>query len=73
MADSSDDDKKVVRPNFTVHQGAGNHVERMNAGGFMVSWRVAVVYENGRIKKFQAEDAARAFLARCDAVGKIIH
>jgi len=70
---NSADDKKVLRPNFTVHQGKGNQIEAMASGGFMVSWRGAVVYENGRIRRFQAEDAARAFLARCDAAGKIIH
>jgi hypothetical protein len=72
MTDSADD-RKVVRPNFTVHQGVGNHIEPMGSGGFMVFWRGAPVYENGRIRRFQAESAAREFLARCDAVGKIIH
>jgi hypothetical protein len=67
------DDKKVLRPNFTVHQGTGNQIEPMASGGFMVTWRGAVVYENGRIRRFQAEDAARVFLSRCDAAGKIIH
>ena len=68
-----EDDKKVVRANFTVHHGAGNQIEPMASGGFMVTWRGAPVYENGRIKRFITEEAARAFLARCDAVGKIIH
>jgi hypothetical protein len=32
-----------------------------------------VVYENGRVKKFEAEKDARAHLDRCDAAGKIVH
>jgi hypothetical protein len=64
---------KVVWPNFAVHQGAGNYIQRTNSGELMVTWRGTVVYENGRIKRFQTEDAARTFLARCDAAGKIIH
>jgi hypothetical protein len=53
--------------------GEGNRIERMASGGFMVFWRGKPVYANGRIKKFEDEEIARAFLARCDASGKIIH
>ena len=68
-----DPEGKLIRPKFGVMDGEGNRIERMASGGFMVLWRGKPVYANGRIKKFEAEDLARAFLARCDKVGKIIH
>jgi hypothetical protein len=74
MTDAPDDPgEKLLRPKFGVMDGAGNRIERMARGSFMVFWRGKPAYENGRIKTFQAEDAARAFLARCDAAGKILH
>ena len=36
-------------------------------------WRGQVVYENGRVKRFETENEAREFLARCDLAGKILH
>jgi hypothetical protein len=42
-------------------------------GRFMAHWKGRVVYENGRIKRFNTSDDALAFLARCDAAGRIIH
>ena len=50
-----------------------NRVERSARGGFNAIWRGQVVYENGRVKKFESEHDARAYLARCDAAGRIIH
>jgi hypothetical protein len=47
--------------------------ERSPSGGFVAFWRNQAIYEKGRMKKFPAEEDARAFLARCDAAGKIIH
>jgi hypothetical protein len=32
-----------------------------------------MTYENGRVKRFETENEAWEFLARCDAAGKIIH
>ena len=68
-----DPEGKLIRPRFGVMDGEGNRIERMASGGFMVFWRGKPVYANGRIKKFEDEEIARAFLARCDASGKIIH
>jgi hypothetical protein len=74
MTNAPDDPEgKLIRPSFGVMDGGGNRIEPMASGGFMVFWRGKPVYANGRIKKFQAEDVARVFLARCDASGKIIH
>jgi len=68
-----DPEGKLIRPRFGVMDGKGNRIERMASGGFMVLWRGKPVYANGRIKKFEDEEIARAFLAHCDARGKIIH
>ena len=48
-------------------------VEKMGDGRFMAYWNGRVVYENGRIKRFTTSNDALAFLARCDAAGRIIH
>jgi hypothetical protein len=50
-----------------------NRVERSTSGGFNAIWRGQDVYENGRVKKFETEDDARAYLDRCDTAGRIIH
>jgi hypothetical protein len=50
-----------------------NRVERSASGGFNAIWRGQVVYENGRVKKFESEDDTRAYLDRCDAAGRIVH
>jgi hypothetical protein len=50
-----------------------NRVERSASGGFNAIWRGHDVYEKGRIKKFDSEDDARAYLDRCDTAGRIIH
>ena len=74
MTDSPDDSgKRVIRPKFEVTKGSGNQIEKSASGDFIGIWRGRTVYENGRVKRFQTEDFARAFLARCDAAGKIIH
>ena len=74
MTDSPDDTgNRVVRAKFEIRQGSGNQVEKSASGEFVSIWRGKPVYENGRVKRFQTEDLARAFLARCDAAGKIIH
>jgi hypothetical protein len=48
-------------------------IERSPSGGYIAFWRNQAIYEKGRMRKFPTEKAARAFLARCDAAGKIIH
>jgi hypothetical protein len=50
-----------------------SRVERSPSGGFVALWRGQVVYENGRVKKFEAENDARAHIDRCEAAGKIVH
>ena len=50
-----------------------NRVEPSSGGGFIAFWKGSVVFENGRVKRFDTEGEALEYLARCDAVGKIIH
>jgi hypothetical protein len=50
-----------------------NRVDASTGGKFHAFWRGRVVFENGRVKRFETESEAREFLARCDAAGKIIH
>jgi len=49
-----------------------NRVERSTNGAFCAFWHGQMTYENGRVKRFDTEREAWAYLARCDAVGKII-
>jgi hypothetical protein len=56
-----------------VTAGTPHKVEKMGDGRFMAYWKGRVVYENGRIKRFETSDDALSFLARCDAAGRIIH
>jgi hypothetical protein len=59
---------------MTKENGEGrNLVERSASGGFNAIWRGQVVYENGRVKKFEKEGDARTYLDRCDTAGRIIH
>jgi hypothetical protein len=44
-----------------------------SAKGFHAFWHGRVVYENGRVKRFETEREAWEFLELCDAAGKIIH
>jgi hypothetical protein len=48
-------------------------IERSPSGGFIAFWRDRAIYQNGRVRKFDTEEAARSFLARCDTAGKIVH
>lgn len=50
-----------------------NRVDASHDGKFHAFWRGRVVFENGRVKRFESERDAWEFLARCDAAGKIIH
>ena len=50
-----------------------NRVDSLADGTYHAFWRGRMVYENGRVKRFKAENEAWAFLARCDEAGKIIH
>jgi hypothetical protein len=50
-----------------------NRVDPSTGGKFNAFWRGRVVFENGRVKRFETESEAWEFLARCDAAGKIIH
>jgi hypothetical protein len=54
-------------------KNTNSRVERSPHGGFVALWRGQMVYENGRVKKFEAEQDARAYLDRCDAAGRIVH
>jgi hypothetical protein len=48
-------------------------IEPSPSGGYVAFWRDRPIYEKGHMKKFRTEEAARAFLARCDEADKIIH
>ena len=50
-----------------------NNVDRSANGTFLAFWRGQMVYEKGRVKRFETESEAWEFLSRCDAAGKIIH
>ena len=73
----------AARPKLNMANSYGRHdrqnreprdrVEPSISGGFIAFWRERMVFENGRAKKFETEDDAWEFLARCDAAGKIIH
>jgi hypothetical protein len=49
-----------------------NRVES-SANGIFYALREKMVYENGRVKRFETEREAWEYLARCDLAGKIIH
>ena len=57
----------------TVNLNTDNRVEPSSNGGFIAFWKGRVVYDNGRVKKFETEQKALEFLTRCDEAGKIIH
>ena len=50
-----------------------NRVDRSANGAFSAFWHGQMVYENGRVKWFETERGAWAYLARCDTAEKIIH
>lgn len=56
-----------------ITKNANNRVDQTANGAFHAFWNGRVVYENGRVKRFETENEAWEFLARCDLVGKIIH
>jgi hypothetical protein len=49
-----------------------SRVDRSANGKFHAIWRGQVVYMSGRVKEFEAERDAWEYLARFDAVGKIL-
>jgi hypothetical protein len=55
------------------NENPNNGVDCSANGSYHAYWHGRVVYENGRVKRFETESEARAFLARCDVAGKIIH
>jgi hypothetical protein len=55
------------------NKNTGNRVDPSHDGKFHAFWRGQVVFENGRVKRFETESEAWEFLARCDMAGKIIH
>ena len=65
--------------NIYMHEMIGeiknpsNRVDPSHDGKFHAFWHERVVYENGRVKRFETESEAWKFLARCDLAGKIIH
>ena len=50
-----------------------NRVDRSANDTFLAFWRGRVVYENGRVKRFETEREAWEFLSHCDLAGNIIH
>jgi hypothetical protein len=68
---SNEPPKALTKLNVT--DGTPHKVEKMGDGRFMAHWNGRVVYQNGRIKRFETSADALAFLARCDAAGRIIH
>ena len=55
------------------NKNSSNRVDPTHDGKFHAFWHGRVVYENGRVKRFETEDEAWEFLGRCDLAGKIIH
>jgi hypothetical protein len=53
-------------------ENSKNAVERSVSGGFTAVWHGQTVYEKGRVKKFETEEIARLYLARCDEAGRIL-
>ena len=50
-----------------------NSVDPAANGKFHAFWRGRMVFENGRVKRFETEREAWEYLARCDLADKIIH
>ena len=50
-----------------------NRVDASHDGKFHAFWHEQMVYEYGRVKRFETKSEAWEFLARCDLAGKIIH
>jgi hypothetical protein len=71
-----------IEPTGTIRNGIAmteenknpnNRVDASTNGKFHAFWNGRVVFENGRVKRFETEGEAWEFLARCDMAGKIIH
>jgi hypothetical protein len=54
-------------------EDTNNRVDRSSGGGFIAFWKGSIVYENGRVKRFETKSEAWEYLARWDAAGKIMH
>ena len=54
-------------------KNASNRVDHSANGNFHAFWRGRVVYEKGRVKRFETEREAWEYLTYCDTAGKIIH
>ena len=67
------DESPKAPTTLNITEGTPHKVEKMGDGRFMAYWNGRVVYQNGRIKRFETSADALAFLARCDAAGRIIH
>jgi hypothetical protein len=50
-----------------------NQVSRLANGRYYVLWRGVVVSGPGGIREFASEDEARAYLARCEAAGRVVN
>jgi hypothetical protein len=72
-AASLTDESPKAPTKLSVTEGTAHKVKKMGDGRFMAYWNRRVVYQNGRIKRFETSEDALAFLARCDAAGRIIH
>jgi hypothetical protein len=72
-----DQQKKLVAPNIHIafSDEMRRSTNRVDPSGmsFLAFWRGQIVYENGRVKRFESEDEAYEFLARCDSAGRIVH
>ena len=53
-------------------KGSANRVDPSGMS-FLAFWRGRIVYENGRVKRFETENEAYEFLARCNSAGRFIH
>jgi hypothetical protein len=67
------DEASKAPTKLNVTQGTPHKVEKMGDGRFMAYWKGRVVYDNGRIKRFNTSEDALAFLKLCDAADRIIH
>jgi hypothetical protein len=64
---------RIERVMTGENKNTGNRVDPSHDSKFHAFWRGRVVFENGRVKRFETESEAWEFLARCDMAGKIIH
>ena len=50
-----------------------NQVGRLANGRYYVLWRGVTVSGRGGVREFSSEEEARAYLARCDAAGRVVN